>query len=62
MSMRGDVRELARIVDAIEAAARELVERSMGIQAVERNAQRILASTRMLQINVNDLLDADGDV
>jgi hypothetical protein len=27
-----------------------------GIQAVERNVDRILASTRMLEINVSDVL------
>ena len=53
-------RELKRIdtrIKAIKKAAQELKDLSGGIQAIDRNASRILASTKMLEINVSDLLD-----
>jgi hypothetical protein len=34
-----------------------LKEFSGGIQAVDRNAGRILASVKMLEINISDILD-----
>ena len=43
-------------IQAIKKAALELKELSDGIQAVERNADRILASAKMLEINVSDVL------
>jgi hypothetical protein len=53
-------REIKRIdtrIQAIKKAAQELKRFSGGIQAVERNADRILASVKMLEINISDLLD-----
>jgi len=44
-------------IQAIKAAALELQELSGGVQAVHRNADRILASVKMLEINVSDVLD-----
>jgi hypothetical protein len=44
-------------IQAIKTAARELQHLCAGIQAVERNADRVLASVKMLEINVTDLLD-----
>ncbi len=53
--------ELDESVRAIKSATRRLKRVAGGMQAVERNADRILASTRMLEINVSDLLrDTDG--
>ena len=49
--------ELDRRVQAIKTAAQELQDLSAGIQAVDRNADRILASVKMLEINVSDVLD-----
>ncbi len=43
-------------IQAIKKAALELKELSGGIQAVDRNADRILASVKMLEINVSDVL------
>jgi hypothetical protein len=51
-------RELKRMdtkIRSIKKAAQELKERHGGIPAVERNAERILASLKMLEINVSDL-------
>lgn len=47
--------ELDRSVQTIKEAAFSLKRAAGGMQAVERNADRILASTRMLEINVSDL-------
>jgi len=49
--------EMDRRVQAIKTAAQELQDLSAGIQAVDRNADRILASVKMLEINVSDVLD-----
>ena len=48
--------EIGKMIDEIEAAAKGLIEQAQGIQAIERNAERILASTTMLKINVSDLI------
>ena len=44
-------------IQLIKKAALELKNLSGGIQAVDCNAQRILASTKMLEINFSDLGD-----
>ncbi len=44
-------------IKKIRKAAEELTELSGGIQAVYRNASRILASVKMLEMNVSDLID-----
>lgn len=51
------LQELDERIQAIKKAALELQELSGGIQAVYRNADRILASVKMLEINVSDVLD-----
>jgi len=52
-----DIKELDQMIDEIETAANGLIEKAQGIQAIERNAERILASTTMLKINVSDLIN-----
>jgi hypothetical protein len=54
---RRDVRKLDTRIKAIRRAVQELKKFSCGIQAVDRNADRILASVKMLEINISDLLD-----
>lgn len=51
------VREMAEEIQVIKKAATELQRISGSIQAVDRNADRILASVRMLEINISDILD-----
>ena len=46
-------------IKKIKKAALELKEFSGGIQAVDRNASRILASVKMLEINVSDILELE---
>jgi hypothetical protein len=50
------VKEMAEKVQAIKEAATELQNISGGIQAVDRNADRILASVKMLEINISDIV------
>ena len=52
-----DLKALQEMIREIETAANGLIEKAEGIQAIERNAKRILASTKMLKINVTDILD-----
>jgi hypothetical protein len=50
------VKDMAEKIQAIKEAATELKNISGGIQAVERNVDRILASVKMLEINISDIL------
>ncbi len=43
-------------IKAIKKAAQELKDLYKEIPAVERNAARILASVKMLEINISDIL------
>jgi uncharacterized protein YoxC len=51
------LQELNKRVQTIKTAALELQDLSDDVQAVYRNADRILASVKMLEINVSDVLD-----
>jgi hypothetical protein len=60
MSTQADkklLKDLDRRIQSIKTAAQELQELSGGMEAVYRNADRILASTKVLEINITDLLD-----
>ncbi len=53
-------RELGKIdtrIKVIRKAAEELRELSTGIPAIDRNTARILASVKMLEINISDVKD-----
>lgn len=57
--MRMDRKEIEKMdsqIKAIKEAAEELKALSGGIQAIDRNVERMLASVKMLEINVTDLL------
>jgi hypothetical protein len=54
---RRQMKKIDTQIKAIKKAAQELKELSGGIPAVDRNAERILASVKMLEINISDLLD-----
>ena len=51
-----EMKKLDTRIKTIKKAAEELKTLSGGMQAVDRNAERILASVKMLEINVTDLL------
>jgi cobyric acid synthase len=49
------LKEMAEKIQAIKEAATELQNICGGIQAVTRNVDRILASVKMLEINISDV-------
>jgi hypothetical protein len=53
--------EMAEKIRVLKQTAVELKRISGGIQAVERNVDRILASIKMLEINISDLADIGDD-
>ena len=55
------IEDMAAKIRELKKMATELKSVSGGIQAVDRNVDRILASIKMLEINVGDLVDAGGD-
>lgn len=57
---RRELRKIDMRIKAIKKAAQELKAFSGGIQAVDRNADRILASVKMLEINVSDILELNS--
>ena len=52
-----DIQEMAKRIASIKENANRLKAMSDGIQAVDRNVDRILASVKMLEINVSDLAE-----
>jgi len=52
----GSIEEMAQRISSIKQQANELKVMSGGIQAVDRNVDRILASVKMLEINISDLV------
>ncbi len=57
---RREMKKIDTRIKAIKKAAEELKRGYGGIPAVERNASRILASVKMLEINVSDVLMLTG--
>ena len=51
-----EVKKLDTRIRAIRKASQELKELSREIPAVGRNADRILASVKMLELNITDIL------
>jgi hypothetical protein len=54
---RREMKKLDTRIKNIRKAAQELKKLSGGVQAVDRNADRLLASVKMLEINISDLID-----
>ncbi len=52
---RGEIRKIDTRIKTIKKAAEELKEMSAEIPAVDRNTARILASVKMLEINISDV-------
>jgi hypothetical protein len=52
-----NVKKMAQKISAIKKEVNELKAMSGGIQAVDKNIDRILASIKMLEINISDLLE-----
>jgi hypothetical protein len=52
-----EIGDMAEKIRLLKETAIELKRISGGIQAVDRNVDRILASVKMLEINISDLAD-----
>jgi hypothetical protein len=59
MTAEYDIQKIAGQIEAIKAQVMELKMQSAGIPAVENNADRILASIKMLEINISDIAKLD---
>ena len=49
--------EMDELIQRMRQCAEELKVKDDGIQAVERNVDRILANIKMLELNISDLKD-----
>jgi hypothetical protein len=54
---RREIRKLDTRIKTIRKAAEELKELSGGVPAIDCNTDRILASVKMLEINISDVKD-----
>ncbi len=52
-----DLEGIDEKIQGMKEAAQELKEMSKSIPALDRNVLRILASIKMLEINISDVLD-----
>lgn len=52
-----DVQEMGKIIAEIRERVERLIEGSGGMQCVDRNCDRILASVKMLELNISDVLE-----
>lgn len=52
-----NIKLIADKIETIKRTAMELKKISGRIQAIDRNADRILASVKMLEINISDAVD-----
>jgi hypothetical protein len=52
-----NIKVLDEIIQRMRHNAEELKEQAGGIQALERNLDRILASIKMLELNISDVQD-----
>jgi hypothetical protein len=50
------IEDMAEKIQILKQTATELKRISGGIQAVDRNVDRILASIKMLEINISDVV------
>ena len=57
MAQDYDVKGMAEKIRALRRSAEQLKEISGGIPAVDRNADRILANVRILEMNISDVVD-----
>ena len=55
MAEKYKIEDMAKKIELLKQTATELKSISGGIQAVDRNVDRILASIKMLEINISDL-------
>ena len=54
MAEQYDIKGMVALIKSLRQDAERLKDISGGIPAVQKNADRILASVKMLEININD--------
>lgn len=52
-----DLKEMGKIIEELKQKVLYLKEISGGMQCVDRNCDRILASIKMLELNISDVLE-----
>ena len=57
MSAQIDIEKIDNNISTMKKAAEELVQMGDDFPALKRNAARILASIKMLELNVSDIID-----
>ncbi|OGN99133.1 MAG: hypothetical protein A2Y89_07715 [Chloroflexi bacterium RBG_13_51_18] len=60
MAQQYDIKAMVTKIKALRTDAESLKEISGGIPAVIKNADRILANVRMLEINISDVAEVQG--
>ena len=55
MTQEYDIKGMATKIKALRKTATDLKEMGSGIQAIDRNVDRILANVRMLEIDVSEV-------
>ena len=61
MAKEYDIKGIAEKIRTLRRNAMELKEASGGIQAIDRNVDRILACVTILEISVNDAAEVLGE-
>jgi hypothetical protein len=59
MEIDNQLREMDARIKVLGQTARELLDAAGDVEAVRRNVKRILASVRMLELNVSDLCELE---
>jgi hypothetical protein len=54
---RKRIEEMDARIKLLRKAGEELLALSEGVEAVKKNVVRLLASTRMLELNISDVLE-----
>ena len=60
MDDRYNLKEMAKKITLLKKTAEELKEMGDDFPALYRNASRILASIKMLELNISDLQEAEN--
>ena len=60
MGQKIDIKKIDKKIQVLKKNAEELNQQCQDFPAIARNTVRILASVKMLEINVSDLLDLDA--
>ena len=62
MEQQMDLKEMDRKIRAMKGTAEELKEMGDRFPALYRNTARILASIKMLEINISDILEIEENL